>query len=74
MITNAEPTNVTIAFDKESLPVQVDKVTFDISGLPEGKITILKLASSEGEFKEIKLDGNKIYTIEIPQDKSAYTI
>ncbi|AFB79617.1 hypothetical protein FTU_1622 [Francisella tularensis subsp. tularensis TIGB03] len=75
VITNAEPTNVTIAFDKESLPVQVDKVTFDISGLPEGKITILKLASSsEGEFKEIKLDGNKTYTIEIPQDKSAYTI
>lgn len=74
VITNAEPTNVTIAFDKESLPVQVDKVTFDISGLPEGKTTTLKLASSDSDYKEIKLDGNKTYTIEIPQDKSAYTI
>ncbi|MDE5009187.1 hypothetical protein NAI53_10515, partial [Francisella tularensis subsp. holarctica] len=44
VITNAEPNNVTIYFYKESLLVQVDKVKFDISGLTEGKITILKLA------------------------------
>ncbi|MBK2259391.1 hypothetical protein IBE50_09145 [Francisella philomiragia] len=74
MITNAESTNVTIAFDKESLPVQVDKVRFDISGLPEDKTTTLKLTSSDGDYKEIQLDGNKTYTIEIPQDNSVYTI
>ncbi|MBK2095484.1 hypothetical protein IB680_07315 [Francisella philomiragia] len=74
MITNAESTNVTIGFDKESLPVQVDKVRFDISGLPEDKTTTLKLTSSDGDYKEIQLDGNKTYTIEIPQDNSVYTI
>ncbi|MDE4965719.1 hypothetical protein NAI76_10995, partial [Francisella tularensis subsp. holarctica] len=69
-----ETKNVTIAFDKESLLVQVDNFKFYIYVLPEVKITILKLESSEGEFKEIKLYGNITYTIEIPQDKSAYTI
>ncbi|MDE5005082.1 hypothetical protein NAI73_11680, partial [Francisella tularensis subsp. holarctica] len=36
VITNDEPTNVTIAIDKESLLVHVEKVTCDIYVLTEG--------------------------------------
>lgn len=73
IVRGSETTNVNVSFDKKALPVPVEKVSFDVSGLPQGKITALKVMSDD-KSEQLDLNGDNTYSLEVPKDGSIYRI